>query len=215
MGLLELIGQTTSKGRYGNGARVPVTGTRDGAIYVADYVKAMAMEGKVFIAAHGVATTPINFLAVASYAAGLPQLAIDVPAGTVIIPVSIQVYFETTGGVLAECYAQTSTNVVGAGTSTAVTPLCTRNSGGQTTACTVYGSHTGAGTTPTATREFWRAGHPVAIVAGVPNLYTYHVNEYPPQVIVGAGGLQVFVLCTTAATGYIKASWIELLSTEI
>jgi hypothetical protein len=217
MSLLELIGQTTSKGRVGNGQRLLATGTRDGALYTANYRLAMGMEGKIFLASHGSASTPINFNAVADYATTKPMLTIDVPAGTTIIPISIQVFFETAVGTLTECFAVAGTGNVGAGTSTVVTPACTRLASGATTGCTAYGTHTGAGSAPGSAREFWRDGHPVAVVAGVPTKFEYDIDRHGPVVIgCGATGcLAIYAQAVTSATGYIKAQWIELLSTEV
>lgn len=209
--------KTTSKAR-GNNTLVGLTSTPDGALYTADWLTSLALEGRLFTASHGLASTPINFNAVADYAATKPMFTIDVPAGTTIIPVSIQVYFETAVGTLTECWAVAGTGNVGAGTSTAVAAgLTTRLGSGLVSACTLYGTHTAAGTAPGAPREFWRDGHPVAVVAGVPTKFEYDVRKYAP-VLIGNGAtgcLAVYAEATTSATGYVKVAWVELSSSDL
>lgn len=215
---LRIIGRTTSKSRVDNGGNVAVTGTKDGAIYTMPWLQAMGLEGKAFFASHGSASTPINFNALTDYAATKPMLTIDVPAFTSIIPVSIQVYFETAVGTMTECWAVAGTGNVGAGTSTAVAAgLTSRVGSGILSACTLYGTHTAAGTAPGAPREFWRDGHPVAVVAGVPTNFVYTMSDRIPVVIGnGATGcLAVYAQATTSGTGFIRVSYIEIASSEI
>lgn len=214
---LKIIGQTTSKSRAGNAGTVGVTGTRDGAIYVADYILAMAMEGRLFHAGTGSASSPSTFTATASYDATQPELVVDVPSGTTIIPVRMMVYFETSAGTLNEWWAVTSTGVVGAGTSTAVTPLSTRTSRDVASTCSCYTLYSASGTAPAGTIELYRAGYPFADATGNPEKrWEWSLQTGTPQVIVGPGALAVYALgAGTAPTGYLKASWIELPSTGI
>lgn len=216
---LRIIAATTSKARVSStNTTVGVTGTKDGAIYTADWITSLALEGKVFTASHGDQTTPINFNAVANYATTKPMFTIDVPAGRTIIPISIQVFFETAVGTLTECWAVGGTGNVGAGTSTAITNAASLRVGsGEVTACTLYGTHTAAGSAPGNPREFWRDGHPVAVVAGVPTKFEYDVRKYVP-ILIGNGAtgcLAVYAEAVTSATGYIKVTWAELLSSEL
>jgi hypothetical protein len=203
---LKIRGITTNKARSGNNVLVEVTGTRDGAIYTMPWAQAMALEGRVFNVSAGSFTTPISGKTAPD--ADQPELAIDVPTGTTILPVYIEVYLETTVGTAGEIIAQTSTNAVGAGTSTALTPVCTRR-GANATACLVYSAYTGNGTAPTGTCEFWRAGHPIAMAAGVPAVYEWTIDK-GGQVIVGPGGLQMYLAAGTSITGFLKVQWIEL-----
>jgi hypothetical protein len=210
---LRIIGQTTSKARVGNGANVGVTGTRDGAIYVADYIQALAMEGRIFHVSHGTITTPITFLA---YAAKRPVFALDVPTGTAVIPTRIDVFLESAAGTVTEIIAGTVGNVLGAGTSTALTPACTRTDRPVASNCSAYGNYTADSAAFTNDVEFWRAGTPIAAAAGVPNLYTWKISDGNPQVLVGASALYLFVAATsTQATGFVKVTYAEVPSSAL
>lgn len=210
---LRIVGQTTTKGRVGNGANVGVTGTRDGAIYVADYIQALAMEGRLFSVSHGTITTPITFLA---YAVKRPVFALDVPAGTAVIPTKIEVYLEAAAGTVTEIVAGTVGNILGAGTSTALTPVSTRTDRPVTTGCSAYGNYTADSAAFTNDVEFWRTGTPIAAAAGVPNLFTWKVSDGNPQVLVGASGLYLFVAATTTqATGFVNVTFAELPASAI
>lgn len=211
---LTILGQTTSKSRYANGITVPVTGTRDGALYVADYILAMAMEGKLFQTSSGTITTPLQFKA---YDADQPDFVIDVPSGTTIIPVWIQVHEETSAGTINEVLAMVSSGLIGAGTSTALTIYSTRSSRANSSTCSGYGIYAGNGTAPATPLEFWRTGYAFADTSlGPLKVYEWNIRNNPPQVIVGPGALVVYASATTTqATGFVKAAWIELASTEI
>ncbi len=211
---LYAIGSTLSKGRTSKGGNVRVTGTTDGAIYTVDYVLNMAMEGRLVGVSLGTITTPITFKA---YDADQPELVIDVPSGTTIIPVHIDVYLEDSAGTDNEIIAITATNNVGAGTSTAITPLSTRTSRPATTGCSVYSAYAGNGTAPAGTQEFWRAGNAFADAnTQPPRLFSWDVRHDVPVVITGTGALVMYISATTTqAAGFIKASWIELASTEL
>jgi hypothetical protein len=208
------IGQTTSKGRVGNGGSVRVTGTRDGAIYTADYILATALEGRLFQTSVGTITTPISF---GSYDALQPELVIDVPTGTSIIPVHLQIHLETSAGTLTEVIANTVTNVIGAGTSTALSILSTRTNRPVTSGCSGYGAYSGNGAASTGVLEFWRYGDAFADAATKPpRVFEWDIRKNTPQVLVGPAALVVYISATsTQATGYIKASWMEFASADL
>jgi hypothetical protein len=210
---LRIRTQTTSKNYSSNGQMVDVQGLKDGTLPAVDWVMSKAIEGRVFHVSHGTVTTPITFVA---YDEDRPAFALDVPAGTTIIPIRIQVYLEAAAGTVTEVIFETATNVVGAGTSTLLTPACTRTRGGRTTACTGYGLYTGNGTAPTGAIEFWRSGYPYVGAAGAPALIEWNVMNGTPQIIEGAGSLVGYVSATTSqVNGFTKVSWIELLTSEV
>lgn len=210
---LRVIGQTTSKGRAGNGGNVGVTGTRDGAIYVCDYIQALAMEGRLFNASHGTITTPITFL---TYAAKRPVFALDVPSGTAVIPTKIEVFLEANAGTVTEIIAGTCGNLLGAGTSTAVTPRSTRTDAPVTSGCSVYGNYTADSAAFTNDLEFWHAGNPYAGAAGSKVEYTWKISDGNPQILVGASSLYLFVAATTTqATGFVKVTYAEVPASAI
>ncbi|MFA6046963.1 MAG: hypothetical protein WC718_18415 [Phycisphaerales bacterium] len=214
---LTIQGQTTSKGRFGNGAIVPVTGTRDGAIYVADYVQALALEGRLFTTEIGTLTTPTTFrIGVTTLQ---PELVIDVPSGSAIVPVEISVHLETLAGTITEIVAVTSTALRGAGTSTAGAALSTRTDRPVASGCSVYYTYSGNAVAVAGDIEFWRWGFPWVTATAEGNAIMkaeWHLNRNTPQVIVGPGSVSLYIgATTTAPTGYVFASWLELPSSAI
>lgn len=193
-----------------NRGRRVLRGTTDGALFTLDWLSALAMEGRVFQASVGSATTPATFKT--GYTTAQPEIAIDVPSGTTIIPVRIQVHLEDSAGTDNEIVAVTSSTAVGAGTSTAVTPKSTRTDQPIATGCSVYSLYSGNGTAPTVVNEFWRHGYAFAdTTLGPLKVYEYDVRVAPVQMIVGAGSLAVYVgATTTAPAGYIKVVWAEV-----
>lgn len=207
--------QTTSAQRVSNGQQRIAEGTKDGAAYGADYWLKLALEGRLFLASVGTATTPITFKV--GFTAAQPELAIDVPTATAIIPLYILVQLETSAGTINEVVVQSSEAAVGAGTSTVITPRATRTDNQVATGCTVYSAYSGAGATPTNTREFYRSGYAFAdTTVGPLKVFEWNARSGAPQVIVGPGSLVVYVGGTsTAPTGFIKCVWAELPTTGI
>jgi hypothetical protein len=211
---LYINGVTTSKARSGNNTRLAATGTRDGALYTCPYVLNMALEGRVFHVSHGTVTTPITFIA---YDADRPDLGIDVPTGTTIIPVRILVYLEDMAGTDNEIIVEANRNLLGASTSTALTIYNVRTDAPMATGCSAYGTYTANATAVTVASEFWRAGDPIAQAAGSPlKTFLWNLEDGTPQVLVGPASISLHVSATTTqAAGFVKASWIELPSSSI
>lgn len=184
---------------------------RDGSMSVADFVTVLTMEGRSFTASVGTDSTPITFNA--AFDADQPELAIDVPSGTTIIPVYLMVHLETspTGGIFEVAF-QTSTVAVGAGTSTAITPRNSRTDNPRNTLCSVYSAYSGNGTAPANTVEFFRGGYGFPDAAGDPQKrWDWSIHTHNPQIIVGPGSLVGYVQgSANAPTGFIKATWLEL-----
>lgn len=208
-------GATTSRERVGNNQRVLATGTRDGALYTARYALAAALEGKLFSVRLGEATTPTTFRV--GYDADQPEIAIDVPTGTAIIPVEIGVYLEDSGGTDTEMVAEASPALTGAGTSTTGTIISNRLNSGQASACTYRYTYSGNGTAPASYVEFWRAGYPFADATGNPaKLFAWLMEHAAPLVLVGPASLLLHISGTgTAPAGYAKVSWIEELAANL
>ncbi len=214
---LKIKGQTTGKSREANGNMIFVTGTRDGAIYTMDYILAAALEGRLFHTQVGTVTTPLATHA--TTATLQPELVIDVPSGTAIIPVEIAVYLETFAGALADVVAMTSTALRGAGASTAGSALSTRTDRAVTSGCSIYHTYTGNAVAVAGTVEFWRYGNPwiTATAEGNPIFkFEYSVQKNTPQVVVGPGSVSLCIgAATTGPTGFWTASWIEVPSSTI
>lgn len=206
------VSKALTRIRKGGGAGdIGLQSTPDGALFTADWLTGMALEGRVINASVGISITPVTFATTAAWVITQPSLSIDVPSGTMIVPISIQVALQTEAGTLNTVLALTGTSNFGTGTSTAVTPRSMRTDVPITTACTVNSLFSGAGTTPATPMEFWRGSQPIASAAGEQWDFQWHYQQGAPVVIIGAGCLGVYVSGTsTAPTGYLKAQWVEL-----
>lgn len=199
--------------RASDGTLVGLRGTRDGAFYSVDLYRALALEGRTFIAQLGSASDPST--AMDAYNAVRPEMVVDVPDGTTIIPLLIQIHLESHGATLHEAFAlasRTLGNAPGNGTVIIVKPVRTDNPG-IASRCTAYATLTGDITTPVSTGsiEFWRSGHPVDWdVAGEPTpMMLWSAQRHVPPIIVGSGSLTIYASGTTP-TGFIVVSWAEL-----
>ena len=205
----EFLQRGTSGLAFSSNQDVAQRGFPDGSVPSMDFLMSMMLAGRVFTAQTGSAASPSTFKT--GYTTAQPELVVDCVAGTMIIPVSIQVELQTSAGTLNHVVAVTGTNNVGAGTSTAVTPTNNRNDALVTTNCSSYSLYSGNGTAPTGVREFWRAGNAFADANTMPGrVWTWDWRQGPVS-IVGLGTFAIYVPATgSAATGYIKAMWIEL-----
>ncbi len=206
--------KTTSRQRV-NAGDVQLQTTKDGALYVADFVLSMALEGRVFNASVGTASTVATFLA--TWVESKPQLNIDAPTGTTIIPLRIQVWLEAQAGALTEVFATTGTNTIGVGTSTVVTPTSTRTDRPLTSGCVVSSLYSVAGTTQTGQTEFWHTGYNFADATTHPGKDFSWIWRDCPHIIVGPGSLAIYIDANgnTAPTGFIRCEYIELPSTGV
>jgi hypothetical protein len=185
--------------------------TRDGAQYSADWLMALALEGRIYTASVGTITTPITF---GAFDADQPELALLVPATHLILPLSIQVHIEDAAGTDNEIFFITSTATVTAGTSTAVTPVNHLVGNTSVSGCTVLTAYSGNGTDPYTgtTNEFWRTGYAFAdTTVGPHKVYSWNWRDYAPIAVTGVGSLVGYVSATTTQmNGFIKVTWAEL-----
>src|SRR3990167_7221428 len=79
--------------------QVKVRALRDGSLSVAQLAQVMAMEGRVFVVNAGSATAPIT-MGATSIDTTEPDVDLEVPAGTLVIPLYINVVMETFGTTL-------------------------------------------------------------------------------------------------------------------
>lgn len=213
---MKILAQTTSKSRVGNGVWREVTGTKDGAIYTADYVLGLALEGKVFTAQLGTASTPVTFRT--GYDADQPEMAIDVPMGVAIIPLMIQVVLEDSAGTDNEIVAEASPALTGEGTATAGSILNNKLNSGLTSSCAYRYTYSGNGTVPANYVEFFRFNHAFADEGGaiVGNSVLWTPQGFAPVVLVGEASLLLHISATaTAPAGYAKIMWAEFTSTDL
>jgi hypothetical protein len=203
-----------------------VQGTRDGALFTADWYLARAMEGRVFGANVGTGTTPLTFAG--AYDANGPDLHVHVPDGTTIIPVSITVVYDAVGTeATMEIIGLASSTGDSSVTGTASTIYNMRVDAPVASLCTVTGAVDAAGVTdPNAGNfiEFWRRQRPLTdtVASGENDRVELRFNwsalvDGPPPIIVGGSSGSALTVYATAqaGTGFITALWVEVPSSSI
>lgn len=220
--------QTTSVQRVSEGSEVYMRMLRDGTISASDLSTILSLEGRVFHAQAGSLTSPATF-ATTAIDGTEPDLIVEVPSGTTILPLSIQIYMEAYGtNAIFECLASFGTGgSKGAATGgTAITPTNMRSDAPYVSQCTIYSTINDATATYVTgnVTEFWRDGAQSAITkaTAVNNIanadfvkFEWSVAKYGFQpVLIGASQLFVNAM-SQAGTGYIKLAYAELPSSSI
>jgi hypothetical protein len=177
----------------------------------------------MFVANGGTGTSPISF-STGDIDTTEPDMFVIVPAGTTIIPVKIEIKFETWGtAALLEIMAASGTGGSYTSGGTAVTPKNLRADAPYTSNCTVYSAVNASGVTYMTTNvaEFWRSGLQSSLTIatvtayGQPETYEWNALSSGVQpVCVGASQLAIFCPSQTG-TGFINFTYIEVPSTSI
>ena len=96
--------------------------TADGALYIAEHVRALSIEGRIFGAHFGTLTTPLATAATTAITTLRPMAWLRVPDGTAIIPLTVNLLVESAGATTqGEALLGIATSDVGNGTSSAGT----------------------------------------------------------------------------------------------
>jgi len=190
---------------------------RDGTMSVADFTLVAALEGRVFTASLGSASSPATFT---GYNAVRPILVVDVPLATTIIPLCIQGQIEDSAGTDNEVLAVLNNGNIGAATSTAISSSTIHSNTSDkpnTTNCSVYSLYTADGAAAVNPVEFWRWGSAFADVNTVPpRVFKWHWRDYAPVVAKGAAAIVLHASATTTQmAGFLKISWLELPTTAL
>jgi len=213
--------QTTSATFESEGADVYARMTRDGALFTSDWFLAQALAGNVFAVNNGVLTTPITFNAGAA-ADGEPDLLLNVPSGTTVIPVYIGIQYEDSGTALVlDTFAVASASYDNAVTATTLTSKNMRTDDPKNSNCSTYGVVTAGGATLETGNyiEFWRPfagfgedaynGSTGWVNPAINGCYWSVKNAAVPPVIKGDGCLAVFA-GGQAQKGFMTVIWVEL-----
>ena len=193
---------------------------RQEMIAISPFGQAVA-DKNVFQAVIGSATTPVSFVKTA-YDADQPQLVIDVPSGTTIMPLELEVVLEDSAGTDNEVIWLASGTNVGAGTSTVVTPVnlfVTSSANAPASRCSGFRQYTGNGTDPNTGEffEFYRTVYAFADATTDPvKRFRWSALESPAPIIEGTGSLVLYIVgTTTAPAGFVIAKWWEVLTGEM
>jgi len=214
------IAQTTGVDWDSEGASKSLRMLRDGTVSMTNWIAALSLEGRVFTANNGVATTSIEF-----GAGGLDTTEFDfhiaVPAGVAIIPLELNIHYSAFGtALLVENVMQTGTgSVTGAGT-TSVVRSSNPNSG-RTSSCTCTGAAV-AGTAFTANvKEIWREIDQLSITIAtiaqlrVPYNYRWSALQSGCLDVVGPSAQLAVWASSNAGGGMISFKWAELPSAAL
>ena len=197
--------------RVSEGTQLQARSTRDGALFVADWYEAHALEGRVFDAAFGAVTTALTFLITA---ANRPDMWVRCPDGTMILPLVETITLEAFAGTDTEIDIRHCQNDIGNGTSSAATagPLNLRTDAPVTSNCTARQLATGDTTAETNPISLWRGTINTASAAGNDNAGMKTVTRAMMGYPVGVGPYtwETFVAATTTqADGYGIKTWVE------
>ncbi len=192
----------------GNAAKRAVEGTRDGAIFTADWKQKMAEMGRVFVVNCGSVTTPLTFLVTADKR---PDWALRVPSGTAIVPIIVETILEAAAGTNTEIDIRMAQNDIGSGTSSAATvgPINLRPDVPYTSLVTARQLYTGDATAETNPVSLHRRCFPLAQnTALIPYEDFWEPSVTPP--IIGPATLEGFIAATTTqSTGYVVIMFAE------
>lgn len=212
-----ITAQSTPSVKSSDGDYLALQGTRDGALFSADWFLARAMEGRMFGVNIGAGTTPVT--GNGALVTTTPDLHLYVPTTVAVIPAQIVVKYEAIGTESEmEVVALASKTADSAVTGTALTIYNMRMDAPVASLCTATRTVTAGLTDPAAGNrlEFFRAGHPLADTpATTENDRNEHVYKWAamtngvPPIIYGDGSLSLWA-ASQAATHFIFFSWVEL-----
>jgi hypothetical protein len=197
----------------------PAALATDSVLITRDSILQWKLEGRVFYAQQGDAGTKLDF-AETAYDEDQPQFAITVPQGTICIPMSLSITLEDVPQTENHIIWSTTTNDIGAGTSTAITPVNYRRDGLYSPACKAYSLYTGDATAATGLVEVKRWYHPFASAAVTDGTDLHHhvwtVNDPSMPILIGPATIQMHVYSgTDGPQGFGEYTWVELPASEL
>lgn len=191
--------------------------SRQGSVVSVDQVLEWAVLGRTFRCQQGDAGTRVAWV-VTAYDENRPQFAITVPAGRVLIPLSLDITVEIQAGTFTHHIWSTTTNDIGTGTSTDLPVTNMRQDAPFATGVTAQGIYSADAVTATGLVELKRWVDPfVFAAAGAPRNLNWDIkNNSVVPIIVGPGTLQMHSFATTSdAEGYVEAVWAEFTTRDL
>lgn len=192
-----------------------VQGWRDGSMSTVDFIERMSAAGRLMTANFGSVVTALTFLITA---ANRPDMFIRVPSGTTIIPVKLDIAFNSMAGTVTMVDSRVCLNDIGNGTSSAATvgPVNSRTDNPATGSgvaglCIARQLATADTTAETTPFSLFRHSYIRADDAGS-NEKNLHLkrDDLGRPFLVGPCTWETFVQATTTqATGFGIKSWIE------
>ena len=197
-------------------------GLQDGSLVSVPWIQALLLKGKVFHAYIGSATTPVTLDA--SYAATDPDISLDVPDGTAIIPLCIRVVMEAYGTTaLWETFTLCSKTLAASSAGTVFTPINMSLRSAGASACKVYVGPTVTDGNTTGAFEIGRCTQSKAVTIATaidtstwqPEAFEWsYLKQGFAPVLHGEASMATWVI-SQASSGYIQYFWAELAESEL
>jgi len=189
---------------------------RDGTVGIADLIAQWSLEGRIFTASAGAATTPVTFgsstLDVLEH-----DLHVLVPSSVVIIPLEWTINFDIYGTIqVVECALQYGIGSVAGTADLTDTPISSNANTGLTSACTVkFSCATGTNLT-TVVNEFWHDGIQLGISAASATVirsqtkFSYRAMDSGVLQVIGPSQQLIGYASAQAGTGFTRFVYAEL-----
>ena len=214
---LQGFAQQQNNSRVSDGSVVHARFLRDGTLAEIPWKWAMALEGRVFVVNFGQTSSVIT--GQTSITGGKPDMNLDVPSGTSIIPVSFTSVWTASTGTVSHQYVSVAQNITGNGTSNAATagPLPARTDNPISSKCTARQAYSGAGTSQTNPIEIADFFYAFADATGNPEkLFGWYADWSAPLLLVGPASFSSYSAATTTAISLKSIlTYIELPSSAI
>jgi len=207
-------------GQLGSVAQSGWTGfavSRKGAMIGMDQLLEWAIQGRTFHTQQGDAGTLVDY-AETAYDEDQPQFALRVPAGTVVIPLSVIFTFQDQAGTDNHIILSTTTNDIGNGTSTALTASNMRGNSALTSQCTPRSLYTANATAATGLIEVARFVDPFAAASTAPRpRYEWNIRTAAAiPILEGPATLQAHVYATSdGPEGFSEVVWAEMQTADL
>ena len=202
-----------------------------GEMSIGNYYLMSAMRGRVFTASSKNVTTPVVWEVTETIDITKPIFLLEIPTGTAVIPLSIQVYFEAIGTTTSKDIEMNS--VIGTGGSrtsgfTSIDPVGTRSDVRTQSKCTAWvgdDDDTPIMVGSTSNLNYiWRDGEQAAVTksdgdvnARVGGIFKYAWSALDESSIniAGPGSQWVVNQGSEAGSGYIQVQYLEFPSSEL
>lgn len=205
-----------SKSTVGNEASAALA--TDSVLITRDSILQWKLEGRVFYVQQGNAGTKLDF-AETAYDEDQPQFALRVPEGIVCIPMSLSLTIEDIEGTANHIIWSTTTNDIGAGTSTTLTPVNYRRDNAYAAGCKTNSLYTNNATAATGLVEVKHWYHPFASAAVTDGTDLHHhvwtINDPDMPILIGPATLQLHAYAATAPDCFGEYTWVEMPAAEL
>ena len=201
---MHIRAQEKTVGRSADGTMVGQRGDRSGMSYFDDQIWALALEGRVYVASDADQNDVVT--GQTSFANTTPTFLLDVPLGTIAIPLFANLAQAGTvaGGAIDVLFEIDDVVRYSTG-GTSEAALCLRTSGGVTKACSLYSGATAVAGYGIMLDHLMAI--PADVAPAVTEMYEYHQIRFRPPVPAFLVGPAAFLVYTYAGTTGPSWNW--------